>query len=97
MINNELKKVIILSYDGQIDSYGQKRTDTPTEREVEMYVKIHSQSLTTDVRYVEVEMIGLTKDNTITDANQVKIDGVIYNIEYVIPSSRYNQILMKKK
>ena len=38
-----------------------------SKREVEMVVKLYQQSNTSDVRYIDVSTIGLTKDALITD------------------------------
>lgn len=61
-----------------------------------MDIKIFSQVNVSDVRYVDVDVIGLTYDKSITDANQIKFDDRVYDVKYVIPSSRLNQILMKR-
>lgn len=94
--NRELKSVSVISFTTGTDAYGQKRTLGSTSRTVEMYVKVYSQSNVSDIRYNEVTNIGLTKDASITDENQIVIDGVTYNVLYVIPSGRLHQILMKK-
>ena len=96
MINREMRPVTILTYPTGDDSYGQARRGTPTERVVDMVVKIYSQNNTTDVRYVDIDVIGLTYDKTITDKNEVVIDGIRYTVKYPIPSGRLTQILMKK-
>lgn len=91
------KRIVeVLTYTNERDSYGQKRQSVPTPREVEMDIKIFSQVNVSDVRYVDVDVIGLTYDKSITDANQIKFDDRVYDVKYVIPSSRLNQILMKR-
>ena len=91
------KRIVeVLTYTNERDSYGQKRQSKPTPREVEMDIKIFSQVNVSDVRYVDVDVIGLTYDKSITDANQIKFDDRVYDVKYVIPSSRLNQILMKR-
>ncbi len=94
--NRELKPVSVVSFTTGTDAYGQKRKQGSTTRTVEMYVKVYSQSNVSDVRYCDVTNIGLTKDASITDENQIVIDGATYNVLYVIPSGRMYQILMKK-
>lgn len=61
-----------------------------------MVVKIYNQSNVDTVAYADVDMIGLTADKEITDANQIIIGDDKFNIKYVIPSGRLHQILMKK-
>lgn len=94
--NRELKPVSVVSFTTGTDAYGQKRKQGSTSRTVEMFVKVYSQSNVSDVRYCDVTNIGLTYDASITDENQIVIDGATYNVLYVIPSGRMYQILMKK-
>lgn len=94
--NRELKPVSVVSFATGTDAYGQKRKQGSTTRTVEMYVKVYAQSNVSDVRYCDVTNIGLTYDTSITDENQIVIDGATYNVLYVIPSGRMYQILMKK-
>lgn len=96
MINREWVKVSVISFTSGTDPYGQKRKNGESSREVEMVVKIYNQTNVDTVQYVDVDMIGLTKDKEITDANQIQIGEQRYNIKYVIPSGRLHQILMKK-
>lgn len=96
MINREWIKASVITFTSGTDPYGQKRKQGESSREIEMVVKIYSQSNVDTVQYVDVDMIGLTKDTEITDANQIQIGEQRYNIKYVIPSGRLHQILMKK-
>lgn len=96
IFNRELKPVSVVSFTTGTDAYGQKRKQGSTSRTVEMFVKVYSQSNVSDVRYCDVTNIGLTYDTSITDENQIVIDGATYNVLYVIPSGRMYQILMKK-
>lgn len=96
IFNRELKPVSVVSFTTGTDAYGQKRKQGSTTRTVEMFVKVYSQSNVSDVRYCDVTNIGLTYDTSITDENQIVIDGATYNVLYVIPSGRMYQILMKK-
>ena len=96
MIQREWQDVQVLSYEDIVDEYGQKRQGTPTIRIVEMVCKIYSQTNVTDPRYVDVDLIGLTKDKDITDENVIVIGDEKYNVKYVIPSSRLYQILMTR-
>ena len=95
-VNRELKPVSVVSFATGTDAYGQKRKQGSTTKTVEMVVKIYAQSNVSDVRYCDVTNIGLTYDTSITDENQIIIDGATYNVLYVIPSGRMYQILMKK-
>lgn len=94
-INRDWKKVYILSYIDEIDEYGQLRQNEPTKTEIEMFYRLYNQSNTDNPLYIDVDMIGLTKCSTITNKNEIEIDGSNYSVKYVIPSGRFYQILMQ--
>ncbi len=98
MINREKQSVSVITFTAGTDAYGQKRKNgVESSREVEMYIKVHNQTPVDDIRYTDVTDIGLTADKLITDKNQIiDAEGTKYQIMYVIPSSRYYQILMKR-
>lgn len=70
-----------------------------------MVCKIYSQVNVADPRYIDIDVIGLTRNHNISDKNEVVINenkfGIpvgTYDIKYVIPTNRlYYQVLMKKK
>lgn len=95
MINREMKSVYLVSFTSGTDKYGQKRNNGETKDVIEMAVKIYSQTNVSDIRYNDIELIGLTK-TAVKDSQQIEIDSVRYQISYVIPSGRYTQVLMKK-
>lgn len=104
MINREWQEVKVLWYSNEVDEYGQKRQGEPTIENVEMVCKVYSQANVTDPRYIDIDVLGLTDNHTITDKNEVVISnnpfGIpvgTYTVKYVIPNSRHYQILMKKK
>lgn len=96
MINREYQKVNILTFSEETDDYGQLRQQAPTSQEIDMVCKIYAQTMTNDMRYKDVEMIGITKNNSITDENEIQIGNINYKVMYVIPSGKYYQILMRK-
>lgn len=96
MINREWQKVKVITFVDSVDAYGQKRQSGSAERDSEMVLKIYSQNNTADPRYVEVTNIGITKDTTIQPGEQVKVNNVVYNVLYIIPSSRLYQVLLKR-
>lgn len=68
-----------------------------------MVCKIYSQQNVTDPRYVDIDVIGLTRSHIISDENEVIINENEFNIptgkyeiKYVIPTNRLTQVLMKK-
>lgn len=96
MINRDMKSVSVVSFTSGTDAYGQSRKVEAGRRAVDMMMKIYSQVNVSDIRYNDVSTVGITRDKTITDANVI-IDGdTSYAVLYVIPSPRFNTILMKK-
>lgn len=96
MINREMQSVDVLSYTSTLDEYGQSRMETPTSQTIKMMYKIYSQSNVSNPKYVDVDLIGITAYQNITTANEIKIGNDKYVVKYVIPSSRYYQVLMSK-
>lgn len=95
MINNEMKEVEVLTYSG-VDSVGQKRMGEPTTRTVDMFFKIYSQTNVADPRYLDIDLIGLSKDYNITTSNVIKIEDNKYSVKYTITTPRYLVVFMKK-
>lgn len=61
-------------------------------------VKINNKSYVTDIRYVDIDIIVLTKDNLVTDSNRLLINGQQYQIQTIIPAYTnrgYTQLLCK--
>lgn len=96
IFNRELQPVSVVSFATETDAYGEKRKLGSTTRTVDMVVKIYSQTNVSDVRYCDITNIGLTYDASITDENQIIVNGTTYDVLYVIPSGRLHQVLMKK-
>lgn len=96
MINREMRQVEVLTFNIGKNAYGRPRKNGSTSHYADMVVKIYQQSKVDDIRYVDVTHIGLTADKSISDSNQIVIDDDTYQVLYVIPSNRLNQVLMKK-
>lgn len=102
-INRELQSVTVKGikhsteslHGPVVDRYGQIAYDS-TSRSVEMAVKIYSQQNVQDPRYVDVEMVGLTKDTSIVPGEIVSLAQVDYRVKYVIPTGRWQEILLAK-
>lgn len=92
-----MQPVTIRSFVPGVNAWGQERKNGYTDRTVDMVVKIYSQNYVSDIRYNDVELIGLTYDQDITDSNQIIINNLKYNILHVIPSGRILQVLMKRE
>jgi len=82
-------------YDYVVDSYGQLVPSSST-RTAEMALKVYSQQNVQDPRYVDVEMVGLTKDTSIVPGEVVSLAQGDYRVKYVIPTGRWQEILLAK-
>lgn len=60
-------------------------------------VKIYQQTATTSPKYTNIELVGLSKDLTLTDADQIIIDGKVYNIVDPVPTRKYLQVFLKNE
>ena len=96
MINNEMVSVVVKEFVTGTDSYGQTRQGAAAERNVDMMLKLYNHSNTSDVRYVNVEMIGLTSDKTITDKNVIVAAAHTYSVLFVNNAGRLAQIFLKE-
>lgn len=96
MINNEMVSVVVKEFVTGTDSYGQTRQGTAAERNVDMMLKLYNHSNTSDVRYVNVEMVGLTSDKTITDKNVIVAAAQTYSVLFVNNAGRLAQIFLKE-
>lgn len=93
MINRELKRVTYRAFNKTKDAYGQLKQEY-TDRDIEMMIKIQTQVNVEDPRFVDVDCVGVCKE--LLEAGNQIIDGnKTYLIKYVIPSSRFQQALLK--
>jgi len=97
MIQREWQKVSVLTFSNTKDEYGQPRQTIESTRLVDMFCKIYSQSDINNPNFIDITMLGLTKDKSITTENEIIINGKTYTVKFVIQSGKYNQILMGNK
>ena len=88
--------VQVLSFTSGTDEYGMVRKLGSNSRDVLMDFYTYVPSNNDTPEYVDCDAIGLTNDTSITTANQIIHDNIKYDVKYVIPTSRKNQIIMKK-
>lgn len=97
MINLEMHEAEVLTYSGDTDAYGQRRTEAPASiRSIQICTKTYIQTNVSDPRYVDAKIIGLTKDKDITTADRLRFGGHLYDVLDVIPSLRLNQVFLIK-
>lgn len=92
-INREMQLYTVRDYTDSIDEYGATGNDY-TERQIEMLIKINNQSNVEDPRYIDCELIAITKDRNINDTNSIIYQGKLYNIKYIIPSRKYYTLFL---
>ena len=95
-ITRELQSATIKAYGLTTDSYGQLEQGTPETRTIDLTVKIYSQQNVQDPRYVDVELVGLTHDRSVVPGEVVSLAQGDYRVKYVIPSSRWIQLMLVK-
>ena len=95
-IQRELQSANVLVYGLSTDDYGQLEAGIPTQRTIQMAVKVYSQQNVQDPRYVDVEMVGLTQDKSIAPGEVVSLAQGDYRVKYVIPTGRWQEILLSK-
>lgn len=88
--------VQVLSFTPGTDAYGMVRKNGFESRDVVMDFYLYVPTNNDTPEYVDCDAIGLTNDSTITTSNQIIHDNIKYDVKYVIPTPRKNQILMKK-
>lgn len=84
-----------LTYSDELDEYGQQRQSEPTISDVKVIWKLNDQMNVNNPDYVDVDVILLTKDNSVSDSNQIMRGSDKYNIKKIIPG-KYNQIFLKR-
>ena len=92
----ELQTVTVKAYGLTVDDYGQLEQGTPVTRTVDMALKVFSQVNVQDPRYVDVDMIGLTKDTSIVPGEVISLASGDYRVRYVVPTGRWQEILLAK-
>ena len=81
------------SYEYVVDEYGQPMYSVPT-RTADIAYKVYSQQNVPDPRYVDVEAVGLTKDTSIVPGEVVCLAQGDFRVKYVIPSGRWQQLML---
>lgn len=95
MVNRELRKVTLVSFEEGPDEYGQQMTKEVGEREIEMTFGLYSHTQSEGPQYQEVNYTGLTKEKELRDDQVVRVDGKDYKILFVNPYGRLTQVFMK--
>ena len=95
-ITRELQSATIKAYGLTVDAYGQLEQGTPTTRTADIAFKIYGQQNVQDPRYVDVDAVGLTKDKSIVPGEVISFAQGDYRGKYVIPTSRWQELMLVK-
>lgn len=96
MIHRELQSATVKSYGLTVDDYGQLEQKPPVTRTADIMVKISMQQNVQDPRYLDIEMVGLTKDTSIVPGEVISLAQGDYRVKYVVPTSRWQELLLAK-
>jgi len=96
VINRDWQDATVSTLSGDVDEYGQPTTSAVT-RQIKIYKKIYTQTNVNDPRYAEVDEIALTTDKNVTTSDTISTDTDTYRILYIIPSTRYTSLLLRRK
>lgn len=95
-ITRELQSANVLVYGLDVDSYGQLEAGIPTQRNIQLAVKVYSQQNVSDPRYVDVELIGLTQDKSVVPGEIIALAQGDYRVKYVVPTGRWQELMLVK-
>lgn len=98
MINRDMKPVTIYTYSTGVDQYGQVQKGNYITGIIQMAYYLQNQVRINDPRYIQVDVVGLTKD-IVTDDNVLVLDDseAKYQVKFIIPTKKYNVIGLTKK
>ena len=94
MISRDIKQVELIAYEQGRDKYGQQRKVGSTSRFAEMAIYKTDCQINDQISHIDADYIGLTKERV--DFNQVIDNGVVYEVKYVMPTKRWNQVFLKQ-
>lgn len=94
-ITRELQSATIKTYGTTTDAYGQL-IQSETTRTADIAFKVNMQQNVQDPRYVDVEMVGLTKDKSIVPGEVVSFAQGDFRVKYVVPTGRWQELLLAK-
>ena len=93
MIQREWQSVTRRVFKDGTNDYGQLRKLGYDDYTIKMVVKIYTQTSTENPRFLDVDLLGLTKD-TVECGDQIIIGTKKYDVKYTIPSEKLTQVFM---
>lgn len=94
MVNRELRKVELVSFEPGADRYGQQLTIEKEIKEISMTFTLYSHTADESPLYQDVNYFGLTREKDIGDNQVVRVDGKDHKILFVNTFSRMTQVFM---
>ena len=94
-ITRELQSATIKTYGSSVDDYGVPVLDGNT-RTADIAFKVYTQQSVQDPRYVDIEMVGLTKDTSIVPGEVISLAQGDYRVRYVLETTRWRELLLAK-
>ena len=94
MINRDIRQVDFITYEKGTDRYGQQRMLGSTKRTGEIVIYKTDCQINNEISHIDADYIGLTRE--VVDFNQVVDNGVVYEVKYVMPTKKWNQVYLKQ-
>lgn len=95
MVNRELRKVSLISFEPGADKFGQQMTKESEVKEIMMTFGLYSHVADESPLYQAVNYFGLTREKNVRDNQVVEIDGKQHKILFVNNFSRLTQVFME--
>lgn len=94
MINRQMKKAEILYPSKEVDDFGYSEEYT-TLKNIDIAIMLYNQTNTNDVRFKDVEYIGLSECKDLDDSMIIRQDNKQYKIMLVNITKRLGQYFLK--
>lgn len=94
MVNREMRKVELVSFEPGADKFGQQMTKEVESREIDMTFTLYSHQADESPLYQDVNYFGLTREKGIADKQVIRVDGHDHKILFVNNFSRLTQVFM---
>lgn len=96
MINADMRNYDYYTIDNK-DDYGQPQQSTEVKGSIRIAIFTASQGVTSDIRYKNVNYIGLTTDANINDTYVIQYGAEQLKVLYIQPKGRFKQVFLVNK
>ena len=95
MVNREMRRVLLVSFEEGADKFGQQMTIEKGEPvEISMTFGLYSHTADESPLYQDVNYFGLTREKGLKDNQIIRVDGKDHKILFVNNFSRLTQVFM---